>query len=188
MEEITDDKPIEYTDPESQELVFHHERGSFRRLENSHTRDFATGRIKTSPGFFKALVATRGNKLVFITMLMVLGVVVFLGFFKRDESDVIGGINCSLSAFSFDGQVYVTCEFSSTDRKKDDLPVDFDILYECINSDNAVADKKNESVTYVPSEKMLNHVIFTDYDLKSVKARVRYKDQEKVLSARIGQR
>ncbi|MCQ2240592.1 hypothetical protein [Treponema sp.] len=188
MAEFVDGNPIEDMDPAEENLVFHYEKGSFRKREDLYTRNMATGRVKMSPGFFKALVSTKGNKLVFFTMLICIGVTVFLGIFRRTESDSIAGIQCTASAFSFDGKVYATLEMEKTSKKTDDLPVAIDVLLECINDENAVADKYSETYSYVGEGKQFVRAVFSDYDLKKLKVVVKNGDKEKNLTAGITQR
>ena len=64
MKEIFDDRPIEMMDGDGDNLVFHYEKGSFRRHENSKVRELATKGVQ-NPGFFKVLVSTKSNRFVF---------------------------------------------------------------------------------------------------------------------------
>ncbi|WP_407396889.1 hypothetical protein [Treponema sp.] len=188
MADIIDGKPVEEINPEEENLVFHYERGSFRNREDQRTKDFATGKIKMSPGFFKALVSTKGNKIVFFTMLICIGVVVFLGIFRRPETDVVSGIRCEITAFSFAGEVYASLEMENASNKNDNVPVVLEVLLECINYEGAVADKYSENCSYGDSGKQYVRAVFKDYDLKQIRASIRCGENEKILMARIKQR
>lgn len=192
MQQIIDGKPLETLDPEEENLVFHYEKGSFRKRENTETRNMATGKVNLRPGLFKSLVATKGNRIIFFVMIIVVAVTAGLGIFRKEDSDTIDGIQCNVSAFSFDGRVYASLMLENSPKKTDDLPVAIDILFECINTDDAVADKVAETFTYIPQkdseEKQYVRAVFSDYDLKKVRVNVKTKDSEKNLVAQITQR
>lgn len=188
MGEYVDGNPIEEMDPSEENLVFHYKRGSFRNREDQNTRDFATGKINLRPGFFKALVSTKGNRIVFFVMLICIGVTVFLGLFRQPESDIVCGVRCNASAFSFDGKVYATLELEDTTKSSSQLPVTMEVLFECINVEKSVADKYSETVIFVPGEKQYVRTVFPDYDLKKLKVSVKSGEVEKVLDAAISQR
>lgn len=187
MKEYIDDKPIEFLDPEEENLIFHYERGSFRKREDSTTRDLATGKVKTSPGLFRVLVSTKSNRFVFFTMLIFVAVTFLLGIFRRSESDYINGIKCSASAFSFNGKIYATVELEKSVKKTDELPIQLELFFECINEEETVADKYSESVLFIPKDKQFVRTIFTDYDIKSVKVLLKSEGKEITLNTKIKQ-
>ncbi len=184
MKEIFDDRPIEMMEGDGDNLVFHYEKGSFRKRENARVRELATNGIH-SPGFFKVLVSTKSNRFVFFAMLICIGVSVFLGFFRKDDTDIIGGVRCSVSAISFRENVYATFEMSDSSKNTGGLPVLLDVVLECINSDGAVADRYNETVSFVPGKKQNLDVSFPDYEIKKIRAVVRWGESEKILTAGI---
>lgn len=184
MEEIVDDKPVEYMDADGQTLVFHYKRGSFRRLETQRTRDLATGKMNGKKGLLKVLVSTRSNRFVLFTLLICIGVTVFLGIFRKQDNDIVGGISCTVSAFSFDEKVYATVELLSTDKKKDDLPVKLTVEFQCINSDNVVADKSLEEFVY-EKDRQFVRTVFSDYEMKGIRAIVSIGDESKTVFSKI---
>ena len=184
MKEIFDDRPIEMMDGDGDNLVFHYEKGSFSRHENSKVRELATKGVQ-NPGFFKVLVSTKSNRFVFFAMLICVGVSVFLGFFRKEDTDIIGGVRCSVSAISFRENVYATFEMTDSSKKTDDLPVVLDVALECINSDDAVADRYTEVVTFIPGKKQNLDVSFPDYEIRKIRAVVKCGESEKMLTARI---
>lgn len=188
MEEYINGDPVEEMDPSEENLVFHYKKGSFRKREDQSTRDLATGKINLRPGLIKSLVSTKGNRIVFFVMLICIGVTVFLGLFRQPETDVVSGVRCNASAFSFDGNVYATLEMENTPKNKSELPVTMEVLFECINVENAVADKYAETVIYVPGEKQYVRTVFTDYDMKKLRVSLKVGKDEKVLETSVSQR
>ena len=63
-----------------------------------------------------------------------------------------------------------------------------EVLFECINVENAVADKYAETVIYVPGEKQYVRTVFTDYDMKKLRVSLKVGKDEKVLETSISQR
>ena len=185
MKEILDDKPIEILENENSELVFHHERGSFRKYENKETRDMATGKSRVKHGIFRSLVATKSNRLIFFSMLIVLGVFVFLGFFKKDDTDTICGVRCVVSAFSFDEKIYASLQLEPSSKKGIGAPVALDVEFQCVNSDGAVADKNSTDVVYDGSKDETVRWVFSDYEIKEIRAIVKSGDEEILVSSRI---
>lgn len=185
MEEIFDDKPIEFMGSEDSELVFHYERGSFRKYENIETRNMATGKSRVRHGIFRSLVATKSNRLIFFSMLIFLGVLVFLGFFKKDDTDTICDVRCVVSAFSFDEKIYTTVMLEPSQKKSEFTPISLNVEFQCINSDGAVADKKSMDLVFDGKKEDAVRSVFNDYDMKEVRAVVKALDKEIMISSRI---
>lgn len=185
---MTEDRPVEAMDPDNGELVFHYKKGSFRRHESDEIRNLATGQNKGKTGFFKVLVSTKGNRFILFALLIIIGVNVFLGFFKNDDTDTVGNVRCTVSAFSFDGKVYCSLNMENAHKKTTDIPVNLSVEFQCINSDRAVADKYETAVTFVSSGSEPVHAVFPDYDMKKIRAVVSDGKEEIAVTSRIVQK
>ncbi|MCH5291240.1 MAG: hypothetical protein J1D88_05690 [Treponema sp.] len=98
---------------EADALVFHYQRGSFRSRENERARNLATGTNQPRGGLFRSLVATRGNRLMLMVMLMTVVVVASVTLFGRSSSEhTVDGVYCLLDSFSYDDTVYATLSLS----------------------------------------------------------------------------
>ncbi len=167
-----------YTEGE-EPVVFHYQRGAFRKREAQVYSDLATGKTGFKKGFFRVLVSTQGNKMVFISMLFTFALVFILWVFNnKSNTGVINDVSVELMSFSFDGQVYSSLEFKETKKYIKGSPCAFSVDFESFDSDNVCTDVVSEYYLFGDSskEKFLR-VVFTDYDIQKVKCTVRCGDK-----------
>ncbi|MBQ5491566.1 MAG: hypothetical protein IIT68_05880 [Treponema sp.] len=168
------DNQIDGYGDEGPGVIFHYQRGSFREKENQATRDIADAITSRKNGFFKTLVKTRANRTLLIMLLVTMGVLLVVSFFSRgvDES-VVDSMHCSLSAFSFEGSVYVTLKLEpqkkNQSNKNAPLQTVFDVQFSAINTDNAVADRNETQILCTQGqEESYARTVFADYDIIQV--------------------
>ena len=138
-------------------LVFYHKRGAFRENEPEHLRDLATGKTAPKRGFFRVLVNSKGNRLMFIVMVLCFA---FLGgykiFAKGANEGSVGGIDCKLSAFSFQDTVYISLNLkqSAADKKKASLPLPqpLTVLFALVSEDGTELARREEEALFLKGE------------------------------------
>jgi hypothetical protein len=178
------DESTETKDGEN-DMVFHYQKGSFRRHEQSVYSDLATGRTAPKKGLFKVLFANKGNKITFFTMIMCAALIFVLGVLKGGaEKNSVAGISGALKAFAFDGKVYCALEFKNSDEKSKNS-VEMRVEFLCVDSDGAVSDKKTVDFTFVPDSAEKVTAVFSDYDLVSVKCTVTAESEEAVFECAV---
>lgn len=171
------------------DLVFHYKRGSFRRHEQQIYRDLATGKTAPKKGLIKVLFSTKGNKIAFFTMASCVIFFFFLGIINGGaDKNSIAGMTGKLSAFSFDGKVYASVEFSNFENlgNIDSLPMK--AQFECLNAEGAVADKFETLFDFNPKLPKPVYAVFNDYDLVYINCLLLFKDESADLKCRISNR
>lgn len=176
-------------------VIFHYQKGSFRKHEQQIYSDLATGKTGPAKGFFKVLVSSKGNKMIFFTMIVSIALACIIGFLSgRKNQGTVGGVKCSLSAFSFEDTVYASVSLNKDGKKRSKAPVNMDFYFEVTTAKGVVADSRSVACTFVPDGKNDPvHVAFPDYEfLKKVsdegfivRCRVSADDEEKVLETDI---
>lgn len=100
-------------------VVFHYQKGDFRKREPKVYADLATGKNQPGKGFFKVLVNTKGNRFMFFTLVMVFALVIIVSLLTgKSNVSVAGGIQCSLDAFSYEDTVYTSVELTLPGKKQ----------------------------------------------------------------------
>ena len=183
------DNQIEGYEDEENNTVFHYKQGSFRQHEQERYRDLATGKVKTRPGIFKALVATKGNRYMFFTLLAVTAFALVYSFFiMQDNRDVINGTACKLNAFSFEDTVYVSLEAKNAKNSKETENQNLVINVEVLDSDGTVSNKNSGELLFTRNETQYYRTTFTDYNIANVKCSVTDGDKEILLSCKVEKR
>lgn len=159
-----------------EKLVFHYNREERLKRAPEIVKDYYEGNFKAyKPGIFRALVSTKGNRLMFITLLLCFAIVIFLGFFNRKDESVLNSIPLNLSAFSFEENVYVSLAFDEVKKQgkskefgqAKDIQVEFDFL----DADKVALEKKVLALSYEGAKTFLR-TTFHDYDIFYVRAYV----------------
>ena len=99
---------IEETRDENQNpeenLVFHYSRAERLKRAPKIVRDYYSGEFKPyKGGLLKSLVATKANRLLFVTIVFTFGIILFVRYFA--------------SAFSYDDSVYASVKFNEAGKK-----------------------------------------------------------------------
>ncbi|HAK68881.1 MAG TPA: hypothetical protein DEO40_00310 [Treponema sp.] len=162
--------------PEGEEpLVFHHKNGGFRERESQVYRDLATGKNQPKKGLFRVLVSTKMNRMIFFAMIMTFGVVLAVSLLggKANEG-LVNGVYCSLNAFSFGDDVYVSVSMRRSSAKKSaeikgQRVVHYKVV--AVNSDEADADVQEQDVVFTDSGDEENaRFVFKNYEITKINA------------------
>ncbi|MCH5295860.1 MAG: hypothetical protein J1F14_08200 [Treponema sp.] len=166
-----DDGQTEGWGEDEEHLVFYHKNGEFRKYEEKRHRDLATGVIKTRPGLFRALVSTRGNRLMLMALVAVTAFALVYSLVLRGSNEgTLEGTECSLSAFSFDGSVYVSLRLKEPGTAGKGAARDygearrFEVILQVLNTDGAVAGESRHYAEHQGGEVFVRDV-FPDYDI-----------------------
>jgi len=164
-------------------IVFHHKKGEFRRLEDQKTRELAECGGFKSKGFFGVLVGTKGNRMIFMALVVCMGLIFVLSILAgRKNEGVIGGVRCKMAAFAIEENVYVSVALNMTKaaREKDDaaLPRHLYGVVNALDEQGQIVSSSNAECLFTLAEevktgkKQYLRVTFTDYDVDSVECTV----------------
>lgn len=179
-----------YADGE-EPVVFHHREGEFRKYESKVYSDMATGKNQPKRGMFRVLVGTRMNRTIFFAMILTFGVVMCVNLFgRKSHEDVIEGVFCSMSAFSFGDDVYVSVEMKKKSGSKKSLPEvlvrDLSLDVSAIDSDGAESNKSHQEFSFDSSkEDQVCRMSFRNYDISNIKAVVTCLETTKELTCKV---
>ncbi|MBP5437358.1 MAG: hypothetical protein J6Y30_05180 [Treponema sp.] len=168
-------------------LVFHHKKGEFRRLEDQKTRELAEGGGFKSKGFFGVLVGTKGNRMIFMALVVCVGLIFVLSILSgRQNEGLIDGIGCKMDAFSIEETVYVSVALKMTKsaREKEDAnrPRHFFALVNALDANGELVSSSKEEYLFSLSQeneeqkKQFLRATFTDYDIASVECTLSLAD------------
>ncbi len=174
---------------DEENLVFHYKRGSYRNLEDEKTRSLASGKTKNSPGLFRSLVNTRGNRMVFFTLVAVTIFTFLWGTFNSKENKgVLDGIAFNLEAFTYgeiSDKVYSSLELKEAKSSKEKFPANLELEFYSINSDGQIAETKQELFIFDRKSPQRIRISFSNYDIAAVKCKIKTGEKDLELSCSI---
>lgn len=151
-------------------------------------QDYYSGKFNcTKKGLFRTLFATRGNRLMFASMVIFMAFVWIYSLVMNRASIEVAGSTAELSAFSYDENVYVT--FKIKERKKSDErePVSVNVKLDAYDSDSCVCNSYSETVIFDGSEVFVR-TKFPDYDIISVAAEVDFESENRHFAVKVQNR
>ena len=180
-----------YTEGE-EPLVFHYKRGDFRKYESEQCRNIATGVDAPARGFFKVLVASKGNRILFITMMMCFVLMLVMSIFSaKSNVDTIGGVTCELTAFSFQDNVYASLKMKKfrTEQASDGYR-NLEIAFSLLDADgNTVAEYETiYSFDMANKEEQFVRSTFTDYEAHSARCVVTCGNDSRTIKSSVEHR
>lgn len=181
-----------YTDGE-EPLVFHYRKGEFRKYESEKYKNIATGKDTPARGLFRVLVATKGNRMLFITMMMCFVLMLVMSIFSaKSNVDTVGGVTCELTSFSFQDNVYTSLKMKKS-RKEDKFASGYRnlfITFSLLDSEgNTVAVYESEYAFDMGSpEEQFVRATFNDYEAHSSCCTVNCGDDTMTIKTSIEQR
>ena len=155
-------------------LVFHHKNGEFRRYEDKKHSDLATGVTKVKPGLFKALISTKGNRFMLLTLAIVAAFTLVYSLLVRTyDSTTVKGVSCALSAFKYEDTVYASVKLTTPEKKREVIEGERNVTVTIIpiTVDGAPLSKEEETVTFNNSETYVRRM-FKDFDIAKVQAEI----------------
>ncbi|MFA6856183.1 MAG: hypothetical protein WCR31_03145 [Treponema sp.] len=143
-------------------------------------------------GLFKNLISTPANRLGLLSI-AVFAVFVFIYSFTSEKPyrKVVGGTEMTLSAFSYEDEIYVSLKaaaWKETKGLKKELPQGpAAVKFSAIDNQQAAAAVSENNGMYTGQE-LIMRTKFSDYDIIRIKAEVRFNGEEKELSAAVEKR
>lgn len=178
---------------EQEDMVFHYSRSERLKKAPEQVQNLYNGNFKVfTPGIFRALVSTKSNRLIFMSMIICFLAAVFLGIFNRPNENSLNGVPLQLSAFSFEDTVYVSVKFEKISEKKqseDGLPAarNFQVDFEFLDAEKNVVEKRRELNIYAGEENFLRTTC-RDYDIFYVDAFVSLDEKTVKLTCSVEKR
>lgn len=165
---------------EDEEVLVYHYGKPGERLKNApeNVKAYYEGKGPQPPkGFFKSLVQTKSNRVIFVILLSVIAISsVTMLFQGGEESGTVAQLPVQLAAFSFDDIVYASLMVSEKDIAESVL---ISVTFNAYDAEKNLLSTENSTDFYYGQEVFLR-TKFTDYDILYVEAEVNVAD-EKVL-------
>lgn len=162
-------------------LKFYYNREERLAKAPQPVKDYYDGKMKPVRGF--RIFFTKQNRYIFFALIFFVGAAwIYTGLNKTRAGATISEINCELTAFSYEEEVYVSLKMNRSKRAKKSAPVPFNVTFFAIDPNNQIGDKKADSIIYSDGEQYLR-TKFTDYDIIRIDVIVEAGDEEKELSA-----
>lgn len=157
-------------------LVFHYKRDSYREHEDEKTRNLASGTTKIAPGLFKSLVNTKGNRIMFFTLIAITVFAFIWGTFSKDDNKTkIQGVSLTLSAFSYGdlgSEIYTSLKLEQSKNSKEKFPLSLEIVFYAVDSDEQISDKSEQVFVFDRKETQFVRAKFADYDIENIKCQI----------------
>lgn len=157
-------------------LVFHYKRNSFREREDEKTRNLASGTTKIAPGLFKSLVNTRGNRMMFFTLIAITVFAFIWGnLYNDDHKAKIQGVSLTLSAFSYGdlgSEIYTSLKLEQSKNSKENLPLTLEVVFYAVDSDEQISNKNEQIFIFDRKENQFLRAKFADYDIENIKCQI----------------
>lgn len=154
-------------DIHKENIVFHYDRE--RRVQNGPeiVRKMYAGETDApKKGLIKIFFSTRGSKIIFFTMILMILVIFSTVFISPDPASItMGSLNARIAAFAYDEHIYIT--ITCTEKEVLIDPITLDMSIEGLNGEKKVVEQKKITEIYTGNEKMYR-VIIADYDIIQV--------------------
>ena len=174
----------EIVDPEREKTEYHFFYNHDERIKNAPqiVKDYYAGKMKPLRGF-QALYKNKANLYILLALVFFVGVAwIYTGFNRSRNYAKIKGIDCQLSAFCYEDEIYASCKFSLNPKstRTDDAQVQ--IKYQAINADNQVAWESDGDFATFSGKEFFLRTKLMDYDIIRMDAVVSVDGEEKELS------
>lgn len=169
FEETRDDDSHKSPD---EQLVFHYSREERLKRAPKIVQDYYSGDFKPyKGGLFKSLVNTRGNRLLFVTIIFAFGIILFMNYFGPQKSTgKMAGVDAKLSAFSYENAVYASLKIETASKKKiadfaEGEPVSATFF---AHDKEGVAVQEEKVVGKYDGNELFLRTTFSDYDIMRI--------------------
>ena len=154
-------------------------------------KDYYAGKLDCrKKGLFKVMFANRGNRFMFAGLVIFMAFIWIYSVISARTALSLAGTTAEISAFSYEETVYVSFKLNERKNKsKDDLsdPLKMNVKIAAYDSDSAVCNTYEEDIIYDGSE-LFVRTRFSDYDIMTVVAEVRFGSEYKKFAARVDHR
>lgn len=173
-------------DNSSEELHFYYNREE--RLKNAPqiVQDYYSGKSgRPVKGLFKVLFSTKGNRVLFISMVLFIAFIWGFNFLSSNKSSTINDVNCELKAFLYSEEIFVSLELKESKNNSEHIEKKVSVIFESIDNANSVNSKQEAIYEVYNGKQLFLRTKFIDYDIIKVKAYVTVGDKQKELSASV---
>lgn len=161
-------------------------------------QDYYSGEFKLNKGF-RVLVANRGNRFILIVLVLCLLMVGFTSLFASFDKGKIENLNFTLSAFSFEEEIYVSLKVNSakrksfpvnsnaensSDAKKSGTEIPVKVDFSCFDADKQLIFTKTIEGIF-SGEELYIRTKFSDYDILSVRSDVEALERKCTLTSTV---
>lgn len=140
-------------------------------------------------GLFRSLVATRGNRALFFSVVICAAAMLFMWHFgPRRDRGTVHAVPVALTAFSYMDTVYTDITFDDATAKyaeEQPVPVSAEFLF--FNTDGQLVGREEIGAVYDGTRQKLATTA-TDYDILEVRVAFRIAGEDGTLSASVAQR
>lgn len=175
-----------------EQMVFHYSREERLKHAPEIVQDYYTGKFHPyKGGLLKSLVSTRGNRMLFVTIIFAFGILWFVNYFgPQKSSGSLAGVDVHLSAFSYEDSVYASFRIENASKKKiakfaDGFPVT--VTFTAHDRENTTLFEEKVLGKYDGKEVFLR-TTFADYDIIKVVAVCNMQDSYLTLESQIEKR
>jgi len=178
-----DVKEIEPDDNNEKPLKFFYNREERISKAPQIVKDYYNGGLRPVRGF--RIFFTKQNRYIFFALIFFVGAIwVYSGLNKTRAGTTIADINCELTAFSYEEEVFVSIRMKRSSRSKETAPVNVTAEIFAIDPNRQVGDKRQGQLVYEEGEQFIR-TKFTDYDIIRVDVILNAGGYEKELSAEV---
>jgi hypothetical protein len=164
-------------------LVFHYNRAERISRAPQNVRDYYAGKSEMPKGLFKVLVASKFSRFMLVSVALLSIAFIFLARTTSDASSgTVAGIPAEVSAFSFDGGIYVSVELKGAAGFVAAVPVTARVDF-LGNDKKVIASSAIEGI-YTGKQEFLR-TTFTDYDIMEIAVLLRAGDESSTLNAKV---
>lgn len=167
-----EDVPESY-DPEKENSEYHFFYNREERIKNAPqiVQDYYAGKMKPLRGI-QLFTKNKSNRFILIALIFFVGVAwIYSGFNQSRNYAKINEIDCELSAFSYEDEVYVALKVKRNVKSKKTAPEKISVVFMPVDVDRQVVAETEVSVIYEKGEAVLRSK-YTDYDIIRIDAAV----------------
>ncbi|MCR4790144.1 MAG: hypothetical protein K5839_03585 [Treponemataceae bacterium] len=136
---------------------------------------------KPPKGLFKALVHTKSSRYMLYTLILVLAFFFGIYFFgSRSNVDSLNGTKYSLTAFSFEDNVYISLKLTPEDIEKNEAENKINVQICTIDNENQITNKVSFTEKDIKDDYI--RAVFVNHDIISVTAEISDQAEEKTLN------
>ena len=196
------DRLTEIKDPSQNETDFENYKSEIHeeRLKSAPkiVRDYYNGTgIKFTKGLFKVLVASKGNRMIFLVMIFCFAIVFIKGQLAGSGNvKVVSGYECELNAFSYDDVVYANVkvhpvaklrkEFEETGKQNIELkPSKVFMIFTGVTSTETMVPFEEKIEGEISDKTVFFRTSSPDYDIISLNCAVNINGESKELTVKV---
>ena len=167
-----------------EKIVFRYNREERLKGAPQIVRDYYDGKMTPVRGF-KVLWTNKSNRFILLSLVIFVAFVwIFTAINNTRSYCNINGLECNLSSFAFQEEIYVSIKLQNKKADEKSAPVKLSADVTFINADNQTAGKKELFYLYSNGEQTLATKV-TDYDIIRVDVIIKAGDVEKEISAAV---